>query len=103
MPHVLGGIQRHSRMLVEHLARQGGQVTLYHTVRDGSLEARARSLDDIPASDRGSVQSEFVTYPTGPWFPGHYAFDSARYSKARSPQLSGASATIQPTSSTHRG
>lgn len=82
MPYVLGGIQRHSRMLLEHLARQGVRVTLYHTVRDASLEARARSLDDIPASVRESVHGEFVAYPTGPWFPGHYALDSARYSRA---------------------
>jgi glycosyltransferase involved in cell wall biosynthesis len=67
-------------MLLEHMTRLGVRVTLYHTVRDETLEQRARSLDDLPAAVRARLESVLVPYPTGRWFPGHYLFDSDLYS-----------------------
>lgn len=45
MPFALGGIQRHSRMLAEHLVRAGARVALYHTAPAGDLAEQAKQLD----------------------------------------------------------
>jgi glycosyltransferase involved in cell wall biosynthesis len=77
MPFVLGGIQRHSRMLAEHLVRAGARVTLYHTAPAGELAERAKRLDGL---DLQGLRSVFVEFPRGFWFPGHYVLDCHRYS-----------------------
>lgn len=80
MPFVLGGIQRHSRKLCEQLLRLGVDVTLYHTAPAGDAAARAARLDGWDPDPRGRLRAEFVDWPRGTWYPGHYVGDCRRYS-----------------------
>lgn len=79
-PFVMGGIQRHSRMLVETLARHGVDITLIHTAAPGSSAALACKLDGLPQGVRGRVTSVFIEPRRRLWFPGHYRFDCEAYS-----------------------
>lgn len=80
-PWVIGGIQRHSRMLAIHLARQGADVDLFHTAHTPETRADAASLVDFPVDIRGAIRSFVVGYPRPGKFPGHYIEDSRRYSE----------------------
>lgn len=80
MPFVLGGIQRHSRKLCEQLLRLGIDVTLYHTAPAGHPAARAARLEGWDPDLRWRLRTEFVDWPRGTWYPGHYVGDCRRYS-----------------------
>lgn len=80
-PFVIGGIQRHSRMLMEHLARQGVWVRVFHTAFSPATEAEARDPGWIPAGLRSLVASEFVDYPRRHRYPGHYLVEQHEYSR----------------------
>jgi glycosyltransferase involved in cell wall biosynthesis len=79
-PWVMGGIQRHSRMLAISLARAGARVSLFHSVRSGEATAAAETLADFPAGVRPQITSHLVPYPKAGRLPGHYVRDSAVYS-----------------------
>jgi len=81
-PFVVGGIQRHSRMLAEHLSRLGVHVTVYHTAYQPEQAAAARRLDGCDPDVWRDIEAHFVPYPTPYRFPGHFVFDEARYSRA---------------------
>lgn len=79
-PWVMGGIQRHSRMLAVEMARSGASVSLFHTIRNPALRASALALEGLPTDVRSQIYSFLVDYPTPGRFPGHYIVDSQRYS-----------------------
>lgn len=79
-PYAMGGMQRHSRMLLENLARVGAKVTVFHTVFDTERSLSAASLEGLPADLRSQVDHEFVAYPRIGRFPGHYLAEEWRYS-----------------------
>lgn len=81
-PYVVGGIQRHSRMLAEHLAIEGVDVTVFHTARRTSSAEAARTLAGLPGHIWRSIRVELVDYPPEGRYPGHYMGDSWRYSAA---------------------
>jgi glycosyltransferase involved in cell wall biosynthesis len=80
-PFVIGGIQRHSRMLAETLAGLGVRVTLFHTAAAGDQATAARSLAGFPDALRPWISSQFLEPERRFWFPGHYRFDCAHYSR----------------------
>ena len=80
-PWVMGGIQRHSRMLAIELARAGVEVALFHTVRNQADRVAAESLADFPADALPRLRSFVVDYPKPGRYPGHYIGDSWRYSR----------------------
>jgi glycosyltransferase involved in cell wall biosynthesis len=80
-PWVIGGIQRHTRMLAIHLARAGALVSLFHTVHDQAARAAATSLADFPVDVSTNIRSFLVDYPRPGRLPGHYLSDSWRYSE----------------------
>jgi glycosyltransferase involved in cell wall biosynthesis len=80
-PWVIGGIQRHSRMLAIHLAREGADVDLFHTTHTAATRAEAESLSDFPPDVRAAIRSHVVGYPQPGRLPGHYIDDSRRYSE----------------------
>lgn len=80
-PWVMGGIQRHSRMLAIELARAEVEVALFHTVRNQSDRLAAESLADFPGDALPRLRSCVVEYPKPGRFPGHYIGDSWRYSR----------------------
>jgi len=81
-PFVVGGIQRHSRMLAEHLTRLGVRVRLFHTTTRADTVAAATNLDGCDPAVWNKIATEFVPYPKPGTMPGHYVGDSARYSEA---------------------
>ena len=80
-PYVMGGIQRHTRMLAIHLARAGAQVSLFHTARSPKALADATALADFPPDVAGVIRNLVVEYPPTGKFPGHYIRDSWKYSE----------------------
>jgi glycosyltransferase involved in cell wall biosynthesis len=80
-PYVMGGIQRHTRMLAIHLARAGAHISLFHTTKTATDRAAAAALSDFPADARRSIRSYLVEYPQAGRLPGHYIGDSRRYSE----------------------
>jgi glycosyltransferase involved in cell wall biosynthesis len=80
-PYVVGGIQRHSALLAQHLARLGVQVDLYHTDCGNGHWNEARTLQGFPPDTRERITSYFVDYPAPQAFPGHYFVESLAFSQ----------------------
>lgn len=80
-PFVIGGMQRHSRMLAEHLARQGVLVKVFHTVFDAGRATAAREFAGIPEDAGERLSAEFIPYPDVSRMPGHYLREEAEYSR----------------------
>lgn len=80
-PYVMGGIQRHTRMLAIALAHAGATISLFHSVRSGEAAAAAETLADFPAAAGLRIASHLVPYPKGGRLPGHYLRESATYSR----------------------
>lgn len=71
-PFVMGGMQRHSRLISEYLAREGVAVEIFHPVgpEDQFREEEIRNSFSIEARDKISVT--LVPYKDQGRFPGHY-------------------------------
>jgi glycosyltransferase involved in cell wall biosynthesis len=80
-PYVVGGIQRHSALLAQHLARLGVQVELYHTDYGSGHRNEALSLQGFPPDTKERINSHFVDYPIPRAFPGHYIVESLAFSQ----------------------
>ena len=80
-PYVMGGMQRHSSMLVQHLATQGVELVVFHTAHSESMIAAAKALDGRTEEVKAKVEHVFVEYPQLGRLPGHYIRDSYQYSK----------------------
>lgn len=80
-PFVLGGMQRHSRMLLEHLAMLGGTVSVFHHLAPGHAARTPDTLDWVPPAVRPRVHSEIIDYPPGGRMPGHYLREQAALSR----------------------
>jgi len=80
-PYVMGGMQRHSSMLVQHLPAHGVELVVFHTAHSESAIAAAKVLDGFPEAVKAQVEHVFVEYPQLGRLPGHYIRDSYQYSK----------------------
>jgi glycosyltransferase involved in cell wall biosynthesis len=80
-PYVMGGMQRHSSMLVQHLATHGVKLVVFHTAHSESAIAAAKALDGRSGAVKAKVEYVFVKYPKCGRLPGHYIRDSYQYSK----------------------
>jgi len=80
-PYVMGGMQRHSSMLVQHLATHGVKLVVFHTAHSESAIAAAKALDGRSGAVKAKVEHVFVEYPERGRFPGHYIRDSRKYSE----------------------
>ncbi len=80
-PYVMGGIQRHTRLLAIALAHAGATISLFHSVRNGEARASAEALADFPGAAKPNIKSHLVPFPTGGRLPGHYLRESAAYSR----------------------
>lgn len=81
-PYCVGGIQRHSRLLAEHLASAGVGMTVFHTAFTAEAAGAARAGADRAADPWSRIDLRFVDYPRPGRYPGHYIRDSWRYSEA---------------------
>ena len=69
-PFVMGGMQKHSRLLAEYLARLGHSVTLFHYSEEpvSDLEVRAH----FSRAAQEFITSYHFLYKDNSLFPGHY-------------------------------
>lgn len=81
-PYIVGGMQRHSRMLAIHLARAGAHVELFHTINDGEALDRAKALEGFPDDVLGRIGNHVVRWPRRGKLPGHYIRESGEYSRS---------------------
>lgn len=79
-PYVMGGMQRHSRLLAENLARAGAHVTVFHTAYSPENCEWARVGADRQDDPWRRMEVRFIEYPRPGRYPGHYIHDSWRYS-----------------------
>lgn len=81
-PYCLGGMQRHSRLLAENLARLGVELTVFHTAFTPAESDAARAGQDRGDDVWRHVDLRFVDSPPPGRYPGHYLADCWRYSSA---------------------
>jgi len=68
-PFVQGGMQRHSQLVIESLAKRGNEITVYHFVKPG-LEVDYSKAFTKEALE--NISFECFEYQDLGWFPGHY-------------------------------
>ena len=82
-PYVVGGMQTHSAVIANQLVKANNEVDLFHFVAKNRPIPTLNEVNDIFFS---KTQFKFNnvycrTFPTSIKFPGHYLFNSFRYSK----------------------
>lgn len=78
-PDHIGGMQKHSAYLAKYLARSGVEIELY--VRDVE-QGRERNTELFTAEERAGIRFHYVPFPATRYFPGHYLWQSYRYSSS---------------------
>ena len=81
-PFVIGGMQQHSASLAINFVKAGYKVDLFHFVDKSQKLPSAMEVNNILFDGTHSFENIFCCYfPTSIRFPGHYLFNSYRYSK----------------------
>jgi glycosyltransferase involved in cell wall biosynthesis len=76
-PYVLGGMQKHSFYLAKYLAKNNIHVDLVHF---NDSEFDIEKLDFFTEEERKYIHSIVLKFPISLKFPGHYIYNSYRYS-----------------------
>jgi len=71
-PFVMGGMQKHSQLLVEFAAKSGIHVLLYHCVDKGTSVSDNDVLDVFSPEARTKIEVRTFEYEDTGWFLGHY-------------------------------
>lgn len=79
-PYVMGGMQKHSVMLVRHLPDNDVEVDLYYVVSDVYPEAQA--IHEKLFASNPAIRLVPVNCPRLPYFPGHHYPESYWKSRA---------------------
>ena len=77
-PHVIGGMQRHSKNLLEVLLRLGVEVHLIHPRLDEVDEVAIRHSIE---SESTTLQITLVDWPRRSFLPGGYVLENWMYSR----------------------
>jgi len=86
-PYVMGGMQKHSRLLAEYVAQLGVKVTLYHCVdRKEDVDDEAVRMSFSKAARQHITIRTFLYEDTGK-LPGHYLRAQKRLSQLYFDQL----------------
>ena len=81
-PFIVGGMQQHSFYLAKFLVLNGKEVTLFHFVKRDQRIPSEKELNNLFFENKFKFHKVFCCYfPTSIWFPGHYLYNSYRYSK----------------------
>lgn len=76
-PYVIGGMQKHSFYLAKYLAKHNIEVDLFHfNHSDLNIDA----LECFNADEKAFIRSIVIPFPKSIKFPGHYLYNSYRYS-----------------------
>lgn len=76
-PYVLGGMQKHSYYLAKYFAKNGIDVDLVH-YNDSNYDIN--KLDFFTDEEKKHIHSIVIHFPTSKKFPGHYVYNSYKYS-----------------------
>ena len=76
-PYVIGGMQRHSFYLAKYLAKHNVYVDLFHF---NNSELDVNKLDCFNDDEKEFIHSIVIPFPESQKFPGHYIYNSYRYS-----------------------
>lgn len=76
-PFVIGGMQKHSTLLINELARKGCSLTVIHPGGKDFSEAVLESV----FSEYSTIEFILVPFPKFMKFPGHYIRENKAYSK----------------------
>lgn len=80
-PFITGGMQQHSASLAKNLVIKGHKVDLFHFVSNDCEIPSKNELNTLFFNDKYSFNNVFCTkFPTSIYFPGHYLWNSYRYS-----------------------
>lgn len=71
-PYVMGGMQKHSLLLAEHLAALGTKVLLYHFVEEDQLPNEEAVLSHFSNRASGNITVRTFRYNDTGKLPGHY-------------------------------
>lgn len=77
-PYVLGGMQKHSYYICKYLAKKGVQV---HLVHYNQSAYDILKLEWFTEEEKKNISQTVLDFPKSPRFPGHYLYNSYRYSK----------------------
>jgi glycosyltransferase involved in cell wall biosynthesis len=76
-PFVVGGIQKHSYYLAKYWAAQQINVVVYTS----GITSQQDMYEQFSESERDFLEFRTVEFPKGLPFPGHYVYNSYRFSK----------------------
>jgi glycosyltransferase involved in cell wall biosynthesis len=76
-PYVIGGMQKHSFYLAKYLAKHNIYVDLFHF---NSSHLNINTLDCFDDDEKKFIHSIVIPFPKSIKFPGHYLYNSYRYS-----------------------
>jgi len=76
-PYVLGGMQKHSYYLCKYLAQNKIEVDLFHFNQSNYDIAL---LEFFSEDERSFIHATVIEFPHSVSFPGHYLYNSYRYS-----------------------
>jgi len=77
-PYVLGGMQKHSYYLCKYLAQNKVKVDLVHF---NNSNYDINKLEFFSDEEKKYINSIIINFPKGLPFPGHYIYNSYKYSK----------------------
>ena len=77
-PYVLGGMQKHSYYLCKYLAQNNVHVELFHF---NQSNYDIQKLEYFSKEEKAFIASHVLDFPKSFPFPGHYLYNSYRYSK----------------------
>ena len=82
-PYVVGGMQTHSAIIAKHLVANGNDVDLFHFVNSEFNTPSDKEVNSVFAFDSNLKFGNIYccSFPKSSRFPGHYLFNSYRYSK----------------------
>lgn len=80
-PFVNGGMQQHSSHLVKYLTLNNVQVTLVHCVYNDEPPQNSQIINSLFDDNNKLIKIITLKFPRSIKFPGHYLFNSWRYSK----------------------
>ncbi len=76
-PYVIGGMQKHSFYLAKYFAKHQIQVDLIHY---NHSDFDIKHLEFFTNEEQSYINSIVIQFPTSVKFPGHYMYNSYRYS-----------------------
>ncbi|MEZ4825549.1 MAG: glycosyltransferase family 4 protein [Bacteroidia bacterium] len=79
-PYTPGGMAKHSYYLAKYLSLSGQQVHLIHCGPENGLGEEKENID-FQDFNHNNITFQFIPFPAGDAFPGHYVRANKRYSQ----------------------